>query len=124
MSRREKGQQFETFARHWLEKRGLSAVAQNYNCRHGEIDLVMLESDCLCFIEVKYRNSLGFGGSAYSLPVSKQRKITRAAQHFIDHHRHYRNHAMRFDAVLLQGMQGSEPQVNWIRDAFPAADAG
>jgi putative endonuclease len=118
MNLRKKGEHYETLARQWLQTKGLNIVEQNYHCRFGEIDLIMLDQDYLCFIEVKFRRSNDFGGSAYSLPVSKQRKITRSALHYIEHHRVYRNHAMRFDALLIQGNDGDAPRFNWIQNAF------
>jgi len=115
---RKKGEHYETLARQWLQTQGLSMIEHNYNCRFGEIDLIMLDENCLCFVEVKYRGSNDFGGSAYSLPVSKQRKITRSALHYIAHHRVYRNHAMRFDALLIQGDGADDASFNWIKNAF------
>ena len=120
MDRRKIGQHYEELAGRYLEQRGLQLIERNYNCRYGEIDLVMLDGDFLCFIEVKFRKNGLFGGSAYSLPIGKQQKIARSAQDFISRHRRYRDHPMRFDAVLLEdGPQATDhPSVNWIRNAF------
>ncbi|WP_197475185.1 YraN family protein, partial [Oleiphilus sp. HI0079] len=39
---RSKGFEFENKAKHYLQSKGLKLVLQNYSCRLGEIDLIML----------------------------------------------------------------------------------
>ena len=112
---RNKGLFYEQQALHWLQQQGLELVAQNYHSRFGEIDLIMLQSDTLCFIEVKYRQSANFGGAAYSIPPSKQKKISQTALSFIASHPRYQQHAYRFDALLIQSQQ-----TEWIKGAFEA----
>jgi putative endonuclease len=63
-----KGLRYEVHARRYLERQGLQLLQQNFRCRFGEIDLVMRDRDSICFIEVKFRGSLAFGGAANSLP--------------------------------------------------------
>ncbi|MGB1464876.1 MAG: YraN family protein, partial [Alcanivorax nanhaiticus] len=53
--RKSRGDQAEADAEQWLGKKGLRLVTRNYRCRQGEIDLVMLDQDCLTFIEVRWR---------------------------------------------------------------------
>ena len=121
MNKRKKGDHFETMAQEWLKQKGLKTISRNYHCRYGEIDLIMLDQQaCLCFIEVKFRAGSDFGGSAYSLPASKQRKLTRTALHYLDNNRQYQQNAKRFDALLLQGDDHEKPSINWIRNAFYA----
>ena len=55
-----KGLRFEDRARDYLLERGLLLIQSNYRCRFGEIDLIMLDRDTVCFIEVKFRKSLTF----------------------------------------------------------------
>ena len=95
-------------------------MAKNYHSRAGEIDLIMLEKDNLCFIEVKYRNSQAFGGAAYSIPSAKQQKIIQTALSFLNHQQKYQKYAMRFDALLIEPGINRENQIDWIKDAFQA----
>ena len=118
-SRRD-GSQFEQQAKNYLVEQGLQLLQQNYRCRFGEIDLIMRDHETICFIEVKYRNSLSFGGSAYALPASKQRKITRSAQTYLAQHNVLANHPLRFDAFLIQGQTDGSQDINWIKSAFYA----
>ena len=117
MNSKNKGLYFEQQALHWLQQQGLKLVEQNYHCRFGEIDLIMLDHDQLCFIEVKYRNNRAFGGAAYSIPPGKQEKINRSALSFIGQYQQYQHLACRFDALLIQGQPGQH-KIEWIPNAF------
>jgi len=118
---REKGDHFEQLALHWLQQQGLQIIQQNFSCRFGEIDLIMLDGSSVCFIEVKYRKSNAFGGTAFSIPRSKQNKITRSALSYITSHKVYQQHSYRFDALFIQPA-GRAPELHyeWIRNAFQA----
>ena len=115
-----KGQYYEGLAREYLLEHGLVLLNANYHCRFGEIDLIMLEQEVLCFIEVKFRNSLGFGGAASAIPTQKQRKIVKSALFFLSSQRKFSQHAMRFDAFLIQRQSDAGHRLNWIRNAFYA----
>lgn len=115
-----KGLYFENIALRWLKAKGLKMLAKNYQSRAGEIDLIMQEEDTICFIEVKYRNSQAFGGAAYSIPPSKQKKIIQTALSFINHQPRFQDQPMRFDALLIEPGASNDNQVNWIKDAFSA----
>ena len=115
-----KGLRFESQARDYLQAHGLLLLQSNYRCRFGEIDLVMRDGDTLCFIEVKFRKSLLFGGAAASIPRPKQRKIVKTALFYISAHKHFANQAIRFDALLIQHQTDGSNQINWIQNAFYA----
>lgn len=124
---RDKGKHYEQMAWQWLQQQGLQPVVQNYHCRRGEVDLILLDGDTLCFIEVKYRKSNAFGGVAYSIGLSKQRKIVHTAQHFIEHHSRFAGHGCRFDALFITPPTAghSAEHIEWIKNAFsdPSASA-
>lgn len=113
-----KGLQYEDLARDYLIEQGLELLESNYRCRYGEIDLVMHDHDEICFVEVKFRKSLAFGGAAVALPPGKQRKIVKSAQHYIANNRRLGNRALRFDAFLIQQQPDGGNEFNWIRNAF------
>jgi putative endonuclease len=95
---------------------------QNFRRRGGEIDLLMLDDDCLVIVEVRYRKSNAFTDPELTVDRPKQRKIVRTAALFLAAHRQFANHAMRFDVVSIEGQGG--PRVRWIRDAFRPDDSG
>ena len=61
------GDQYEAFARRYLEREGLTFVAANVACRTGEIDLIMRDQQTWVFVEVRYRRNANFGGAAESV---------------------------------------------------------
>jgi putative endonuclease len=110
-NRRERGQAAENQACDYLLQQGLILVARNYRCLAGEIDLIFQDQNCLVFVEVRYRSSMQFGGAAESIDYRKQRKIARAASHYLQ--RYPSKHACRFDVIAIMPRE-----VLWIRDAF------
>ncbi|MDF2491420.1 MAG: hypothetical protein K0S77_4042, partial [Pseudomonas sp.] len=57
------GQLAERQAMAFLQAQGLQLLAQNWRCRGGELDLVMLDRDTVVFVEVRYRLHADFGGA-------------------------------------------------------------
>ena len=115
-----KGLRFEDQARDYLLERGLLFLQSNYRCRFGEIDLIMLDRETVCFIEVKFRRSLAFGGAAVTIPRSKQLKIIKAALFYLAANKRFAHHALRFDALLIQQQAADTSDFNWIKNAFYA----
>lgn len=117
---RKLGQQAEKIACVYLEKQGLKPVTQNYHCRRGEIDLVMLDGETLVFVEVRARRSDRFGSALESITPDKQSRIIATAQHYLQQHRLQQN--CRFDVVTLRTTSADNMQnhqvSDWIRDAF------
>lgn len=112
------GKYAESLALEHLEARGLVLVARNFRCRSGEIDLIMHDSGCLVFVEVRYRRPGRFASAAESVDQRKQHKLLTAASFFVARHRQFRNLAMRFDVVALDGRSPDQIRLQWLRDAF------
>ena len=95
-------------------------LAQNFNNRRGEIDLIMRDDERICFIEVKYRESAAYGGAAHAIPAAKRRRIVQTALYYLATHTETRRLAPRFDAVLIQQGPDGREAINWIKNAFYA----
>lgn len=95
----------------------MKLVCRNYSIRAGEIDLVMYDGNTLVFIEVRQRTGISFGRPEETLGRSKQRKLRRVAEHFLQHHPGLTKEACRFDVFSITGPRG-EAENHWIRDAF------
>ena len=80
---RDQGAASEDQARYYLEAQGLKTLNRNFRTRRGEIDLVMLDSDTLVFVEVRYRKGDRYGSAAESVTYTKQRRISSAAKQFL-----------------------------------------
>jgi len=113
------GAHCEAHAERVLHANGLTTVTRNFNCRVGELDLVMLDRGTLVFVEVRYRRSARFGSAVETIGPTKQQRILRAAQVYLSRHRQFADHPCRFDVVGLSG-DPSTPVVDWIAGAFSA----
>jgi Holliday junction resolvase-like predicted endonuclease len=51
------GEAKESEAASFLVRQGLTLVCRNFQCKLGEIDLVMRSNDTLVFVEVRFRRS-------------------------------------------------------------------
>lgn len=100
----------------YLLGKGLSPVAQNFCCRGGEIDLIMLDDGCLTFIEVRFRSASSFAPPSHTVDYRKQNKIIRTAAMFVARNKRYANYTMRFDVVAVEGI--GDRSIHWISDAF------
>ena len=112
------GQAAEDLALRHLQAHGLRNVARNYQCRLGEIDLVMRDREVLVVVEVRHRGQNHFVPAAYTVDVHKQRKLIRATLAFLSQHPSYADDPIRFDVVALDVDAGGTQSLNWIRDAF------
>ena len=119
-----RGDAAEDRALAWLRARGLVLVQRNYrvalgpSARGGEIDLVMSDGDgTLVFVEVRARAASppgqGHGGAAASVTPAKQRRLVRAARHYLLQLRVLP--PCRFDVLALDG-----DGVEWLQAAFDA----
>jgi putative endonuclease len=99
----------------------LRPIARNFRCRGGELDLVMLDGDCLVIVEVRYRKSSRFAAPAITVDRHKQRKLVRTAALFAARNRRFASLPMRFDVVAVEG--STTPAIRWIRDAFRPDDS-
>lgn len=111
------GRQAEQQALRYLEARGLRLLERNFRSRHGEIDLIMRETDFLVFIEVRYRRSRAYGGAAASVDRNKQARLVSTALYYLQCHPGSAQQPTRFDVVALTPRDGAT-DIEWIRDAF------
>jgi putative endonuclease len=119
VSTRDRGARWELTAESFLQSRGLKTVCRNFNCRAGEIDLVMLDGRTLVFTEVRYRRDNRHGSGADSVTPAKQRRITHAAKRFLQKERQHAYRPCRFDVISI-GMEEGRTVMNWVRWAFEA----
>ncbi len=117
MRRPQGGAQWEKRAESFLRDHGLKTLQRNFHCRLGEIDLIMEHEGCLVFAEVRYRSHALYGSGAESVTRSKQQRIIRTAQYYLQRHPHRARQACRFDVISMNHQQGTL-DLDWIRDAF------
>jgi putative endonuclease len=110
---RARGDLAEALAADYLKARGLRLIERNYNCRLGEIDLILADGPALVFAEVRLRRSLDYGGAAASITAAKRQRILRAARHYLSGRP---ERPCRFDVILLDALDPG--RIEWIKDAF------
>ncbi|WP_233071988.1 YraN family protein [Motilimonas eburnea] len=110
--KRQIGNQYEDQASQFLTAAGLKLITQNYQCRFGEIDLIMQDGDTLVFVEVRYRSNKDFGGPLASVTTSKQNRILKTAKHYLSQ-KPFEVYC-RFDIIAFES--AGEPI--WLKNAF------
>lgn len=110
-----KGAQGEKRALKFLRRQQLSLLEKNFHCRYGEVDLIMQSQEQeIIFVEVRLRKNNDYGGAAASVTQSKQQKIIRTAQTYLQQHQ-LQQRPCRFDVVAI--CQGTQ-DIDWIQHAF------
>ena len=117
----------EGLAVRYLQENGYRIVMTNFtvpvgrNARGaqvtGEIDIIALDGETLCFIEVKTRRSEAFTPVLTAIDRRKQRQITRTARVY---RRLFNVFEMpyRFDAVTVLVAPDREPEIELIKNLW------
>lgn len=101
-----------------MQGKGLEFCDSNFQCKTGEIDLIMKDQDMLVFVEVRYRAGSDHGTPVATVTAGKQRKLIRTASFFLQQQFGDRWPACRFDVVGISGDLDGVPQIEWIPSAF------
>ncbi len=112
---RVKGFRAEKQVQDYLIQQGLIWRCSNYQCRLGEIDLIMQDGVYLVFVEVRVRRSNAFGHALETVNMTKQQKIIKTALWYLKANHLHERHPIRFDVV---GLQGDPQTLTWIKNAF------
>jgi putative endonuclease len=123
LQRRNPGRAYETLAIKFLQRRGLQLVTRNYQCRGGEIDLIVKQGNTLIFVEVRYRQASTFGSAVESVTRAKQARIVHCARHYLMRHPNLSGCDLRFDIIgICQNGNSRGYQVEWLDNAFAPGD--
>jgi putative endonuclease len=124
------GEKGESIASEFLEREGYRIVMSNFtapvgrNSRGvqvtGEIDLIALDGETLCFVEVKTRRSEEIAGPLANVNLRKQRQIARTAKVY---RRIFGLQEMpyRFDVVSVLMEKGLAPRLELYRGFWSEA---
>lgn len=115
---RQFGESFERRVSDWLVRQGLTRLDGNWQCRLGEVDLIMQHDGTLVFVEVRYRRRSDFGSALASVDRHKQRRVIAAARHWLERHRRWQHSPCRFDVVALQRGPDGRVRPVWVQNAF------
>jgi putative endonuclease len=81
----------------------------------GEIDLIALDGNILCFVEVKTRSSDEFASPLAAVNLRKQRQITRTARVYRKIFR-LRETSFRYDVVSIVLVTNSRPKIELFKN--------
>jgi len=104
---------YEDIAKDFLTEKGFVLVEQNFHCKLGEIDLIMMDGDTLVFIEVRFRKPSRFGESIETIHITKQKKLINTANFYLTKHKRHNQQPCRFDVVAITGND-----IHWVKNAF------
>lgn len=100
-----------------LRKKGLRLIERNYNCRFGEIDLVMQDGEYLVFVEVRLRKNTAYGAASETVDWRKQQKLRRTAEYYLLQRVGSVDTPCRFDIFAITG-DPAAAETQWISNAF------
>lgn len=106
------GEYFELQAIELLQKKGFKLIARNFQCKLGEIDVIMQDSSTLVFVEVRYRKDSYHGSAEESITPSKQKKLIKTTEFFCLQNPQFQSLSKRIDVVAF-----NPPKVNIIHNA-------
>ena len=97
----------EAAAERFLVDRGMRLVARDVRLKQGQIDLVMLDGDCLVVVEVKARRGHAFGLPQEAVGYRKLRKLWELTEAF--HQLHPGTGRRRIDVVAVDLDRSGRP---------------
>jgi putative endonuclease len=101
MERKTLGDLGEQLALDHLKKKGYKLIETNYRCHSGEIDIVARQKDCLVFVEVRTKSTLGYGSPEESITSTKQKHMIKCAYYYLQNHKKLPEH-WRIDLVAVE----------------------
>src|SRR4030043_1691199 len=101
MDRQEVGRLGEKAAQKFLKKGGYRVRETGFRCRHGEIDIIAQQKDCLVFVEVRTKSNLDFGTPEESITQAKKERLIASALTYTTTHQNLPS-LWRIDVVAIE----------------------
>lgn len=111
------GELGERAAKRHLKRLGLKFLTANFRSRHGEIDLVFRDRDCLVFVEVKTRSSEEWVRPAAAVNLRKRRLLSQTALDYLRMLKHPPV-KIRFDIVEILLATGRVRETRHLPNTF------
>ena len=101
----------------YLRRRRYELLAHSYHCRFGEIDLIAMDGNTLCFVEVKTRSNLAVGLPRDYVTAAKQERIRKTALFYLSEKE--LGCPVRFDvAEVYRSDSGALERIEYMKNAF------
>ena len=102
----------------FLHAGGYEILGRRVRVRSGEVDIIALHDDVVCFVEVKARRE-GWDGM-YAVDTRKQRRLSRVADEWLSLNERFGDRTVRFDIALVWRSSG---EIEHVPNAFDAIGA-
>lgn len=96
----ELGRRGEEAAAKFLVRRGFEILHRNWECFAGEVDIVALQEDTICFVEVKTRSGIQKGFPSEAVDERKRGRYERIAACYLKEFAHD-DLRVRFDVISI-----------------------
>ena len=115
MNKRTQGAVKEQMICDYLTGNGYRVVdCKLHSGRAGEIDIIALKDNFICFVEVKFRKDSKMGMPEEAVSPNKIKKICRASDYYMLMHKQYYGLQVRFDVAAILG-----EEIRYYENAFP-----
>ena len=111
----------EALAAQYLQKKRYKLVACGYQCRFGEIDLIVKNRKYLVFVEVKLRKNAAFAQAREFVTAAKQQQDRLRATASMYLALNPTRLQPRFDVIEIYAPEGTltlNPELTHLEDAF------
>ncbi|MFO3716476.1 YraN family protein [Anaerococcus cruorum] len=104
----------EEIVANFLIANGYEILGRNYLKPYGEVDIIALKNNIVCFVEVKARKNIKYGYPREAVNYHKQQRIAKASQTYLIEN-NLTDYIMRFDVaeVFIESRK-----INYIENAF------
>jgi putative endonuclease len=107
----------EKLAVEYLKNQGYQIIECNYKNELGEIDIIALDADDYCFVEVKTREGADYGSPLEAVTEEIQARIGRIAKMYVQEQDLVDKHYFRFDVVGIDLIEDSK-HIELVKNAF------
>lgn len=108
---------------YYLEYLGYQILDRNFRIRGGELDLIAVRGDELCFVEVKTRKLNGWESGAESVDRRKQRLLIRAAYRYLEKRNlSEEDWYIRYDIAEVITQHDRIIDIHYLENAFDETD--
>ena len=106
----------EQLAAEYLRGKGYRLLGSRYRSRYGEIDLIAMDGEVLCFVEVKTRSNVRMGLPREYVTAAKQEKLRLTAGLYLAERG--LECPVRFDVAEVYLDADSKGRIEYIENAF------
>ena len=118
MDRQQVGKLGEKAAQKFVKKRGYRIRETGFRCRHGEIDIIAQQKDCLVFVEVRTKSNLEFGTPEESITQAKKERLIASALTYTNTHQDIPS-LWRIDVIAIElDDKGKTKRIDHIENAI------